>query len=128
MLSIRSKLFIAFAIIIGLGFYSLVQWLLNDITPRYMANLEEAMVDSSIILASMVEEDNGRLKIDALAKGYEEARKRSFQAQIYELKKEKLDMELYLSDAKGTVLWHSENSDEIGKDYSGWNDVYKTLR
>ena len=38
-----------------------------------------------------------------------------------------IDLRVYVTDDKGIVLFDSTGKDE-GRDYSRWNDVYRTLR
>lgn len=48
-------------------------------------------------------------------------------AEIWGLAKNQVSHRIYVTDAKGTVLLDSSGND-LGKDYSRWNDVYLTLQ
>jgi two-component system sensor histidine kinase CreC len=53
--------------------------------------------------------------------------KRDVRAQIWNVRKNSFDYRIYVTDAKGIVVYDSTHRD-VGRDYSRWNDVYKTLR
>ncbi len=55
-MKIRTRLFLAFVILVGLGFYKLVDWIIDDLRPRYLESMEESMIDTATILASFVEQ------------------------------------------------------------------------
>jgi len=52
---------------------------------------------------------------------------REFNASIYDLQKTEADLQIYITDKNGKVILHTDTK-EIGKDYSGWRDVARTLR
>ena len=111
------------------GGYFLTSWTLDQIRPRYLESMEESLVDTSVLLASLVE---ARLTAeapdtDSLKQAFSSARARQFEAQIYTLRKTSLDLRVYLTDATGVVVFDSRGGD-LGKDYSRWNDVVRTLR
>jgi two-component system sensor histidine kinase CreC len=126
---IRTRLFLAFLLVAGVGFYFLVDWILEDLRPRYLATMEEAMVDTATILSSHLATSirDGDLMTGPLGAAFDDAAKRSFSAQIYEVNKDHLNMSVYVTDATGKVLYDSTGHHE-GKDYSKWNDVVLTLR
>ena len=140
MVTIRTRLFLAFLILVGLGFYSLVDWLLEDIRPRYLETMEESMVDTATILASVlsnqIEGDVSTVKnfrpaikdLENFRTAFGKARDRTFSARIYRLTKTNLTMRVYVTDKTGIVIFDSDEGREEGKDYSRWNDVHRTLR
>ncbi|MBN2308742.1 MAG: two-component system sensor histidine kinase CreC [Candidatus Hydrogenedentes bacterium] len=131
---IRSRLFIAFLILAGLGFYGLVDWVLDDLRPRYLETMEESMVDMATLLSSYVanQMDAGPAgtgsPADELRAAFDVARKRSFSARIYEVTKTHINMRVYITDRNGIVVFDSDDGRDEGKDYSRWNDVVRTLR
>ncbi len=125
----RTRLCLAFLVIAGLGFYFLVDWLLDDLRPRYLETMEASMVDTATILASLVSEEgaDGGIETATLRETFARANKRRFRAKIYEVLKTRLDMRVYVIDADGTVLFDSDGRAE-GEDFSQWNDVIRCLR
>jgi two-component system sensor histidine kinase CreC len=111
------------------GFYFLVHWLLGDLRPRYLEAVEETLVDASQLLASQVEADsrNGQIQTTRLKKAFDGVYKKNFEARIYDLTKTHVALRVYITDAKGIVLFDSKGQD-LGKDYSHWNDVLLTLQ
>ena len=48
-------------------------------------------------------------------------------AQVWNFRKDRVDYRIYVTDARGIVVYDSARRD-VGRDYSKWNDVYRTLR
>ncbi len=102
-----------------------------------METVEESLNDTAHILSAVVEE---QLKQNprAFAKFqntlhslfspvFENTNKRSFNAKIYSLLKTNTDIQVYITDEKGIVIFDSEVYRK-GLDYSKFNDVYLTLQ
>jgi two-component system sensor histidine kinase CreC len=117
-----------------------VDWLLEDIRPRYLETMEESMVDTATILASVlsnqIEGDVSTVKnfrtaikdLENFRTAFGKARDRTFSARIYRLTKTNLTMRVYVTDKTGIVIFDSDEGRDEGKDYSRWNDVHRTLR
>ncbi len=111
-------------LILGFGFYRLGAYLLEDTEAQTFQATEEAAVDIANILASLVESQG----VDALGDVFELSGKRQFQAQIFRHLKTRVGLNVYLTDAKGIVLFDSLHPDHVGMDYSEMRDVTRTLR
>ena len=63
-MKIRTRLFVAFFLIVGLGFYLLVNAIVDDLRPRYLETMEESMVEMATLLSSFVGNQivDGKLK------------------------------------------------------------------
>ena len=129
-MKIRTRLFVAYLLVVGVGFYALVHSILNDFRLRYQATMEETMVDMAAVLASMVEHDmtEGAVRVDQLHVAFSSAAKRQFAAQIYEMTKTSVNVRVYVTDERGIVVFDSDGGRDEGKDYSRWNDVKRTLQ
>jgi two-component system, OmpR family, sensor histidine kinase CreC len=127
---IRIRLFLAFLLVVGLGFYGLIDWILDDLRPRYLETMEESMVDTATLLASLAESQmqQGAVQTGDLRTAFEIAQRKKFSAKIYEMTKTHLSMRVYITDRNGIVVFDSDNGRDEGKDYSRWNDVARTLR
>ncbi|WP_408611487.1 two-component system sensor histidine kinase CreC [Leptospira abararensis] len=109
----------------------------ESIRPRYMETVEESLNDTAHILSAVVEErleQNPRAHLkfqDTLhslfSPVFENTNKRSFKAKIYSLLKTNADIQVYITNAKGIVIFDSEDY-RVGLDYSKFNDVYLTLQ
>ena len=127
---IRARLFLTFLILAGLGFFLLIRSITEELGPRYLAAMEESMVDMATVLSSFLETraKDGSLDISDLRTVFETANRKEFSARIYEMTKERLGMRVYVTDRRGIVIFDSEGGKDEGKNYSRWNDVILTLR
>lgn len=129
-MKIRYRLFAALLVIVGVGFYQLVDWILEDLRPRYLEAMEETMVDISTLLASLAEIQmrDGTVDTSNLRAAFDVAEKRTFSAKIYEVTKTHLNIRVYITDRNGLVVFDSDGGRDEGKDYSQWIDVARTMR
>ncbi|HVU17909.1 MAG TPA: two-component system sensor histidine kinase CreC [Candidatus Didemnitutus sp.] len=127
-MSLRLRLLLALLVVFCGGGYFLTRKALEQVRPRYVESMEETLVDTSVLLASVLETQLGSDPLDAgaLERALGAARRRRFDAQIYSLHKTAVDMRVYVTDAKGMVIYDS-TGEAVGKDYSRWNDVARTL-
>lgn len=91
--------------------------------------MEESLYDTSTLLASILSATlkNDSIYTDDLKNGFKEAYKRDLTAKIYDLKKTKTNLRVYVTDKKGKVIFDSQNGKDEGRDYSNWNDVIRCL-
>ncbi|GAA5482897.1 two-component system sensor histidine kinase CreC [Haloferula sargassicola] len=115
---------IAIVLVIISGFHFLLRYQLDEVAPRTFQATEESMVDTANLLASMIGED---LDPGPLADAFRLARKRHFQAKIYEHVKDHVGLHCYLTDAEGIVVFDSDHGRHVGEDFSHFNDVARTL-
>lgn len=128
-MKIRSRIFLVFILVVGLGMLSLIGWLSDDLKYRYNESVEETLVDIAHLLAESLGQQliDGELDTDELQRAFSRGYARRFDAQIFELEKTNVDMHIYVTDADGIVLFHSLDQGQVGQDYSQWNDVARTL-
>jgi two-component system sensor histidine kinase CreC len=129
MVTIRTRIIAGMLCIVAVGFFYLVNWVVDDLRPHYMKSMEESLVDESVLLASLVEQmiDSNSIKTQMLRDAFQSAHRRRFDAAIYDLVKNQMNIRVYITDNKGIVLFDSDDSKDEGKDYSNWNDVRRTL-
>lgn len=130
MVTIRTRIITGMLVIVAVGFYYLINWVVDDLRPHYVKSMEESLVDQSVLLASIVEQvlDNNVIETGVLREAFNKANRRKFDAAIYDLEKKRMNVRVYITDNKGIVLFDSDDGMDEGKDYSQWNDVYRTLR
>jgi two-component system sensor histidine kinase CreC len=128
--SLRARILIGFVLVIGAGFYYLVDWILDDLRRHYLEAVEETLVDTATILSSLLASriEEGTIPVEDFRAGLAGAARRRFQAKIYDVVKTSVDVRVYVTDEKGIVLFDSDGGRDEGKDYSRWNDVYRTLQ
>jgi two-component system sensor histidine kinase CreC len=122
--------FLAYVAILALCFsYPLAQ-IGEGLHTAYLKSAEEPLIDTANILAAMVgrEAERSEFSADEFYKAFEDARGRAVAAQIYEMRKDKVDLSVYITDAHGIILFDSDTRETIGQDFSKWRDVARTLR
>ncbi|MDP6490538.1 MAG: two-component system sensor histidine kinase CreC [Kiritimatiellia bacterium] len=129
-MKIRTRLFLVFFVLVGLGFYQLVNIMVDDLRPRYLATMEESMVETATILSSLVasQMEDDTLPTADLHTMIDLASHWNVVARIYEMDKTRLNLRVTVTDASGIVVYDSDEGRDVGSDYSQWNDVYLTLR
>ncbi len=113
------------------GFFFLIRNIHDDVERQYAQAAEEPMVDMAQFFAALVEahlSPEGEIDTAPLRELFDNALAREFEAQIYSQTKNRISTGVYVTNADGTVLFHSIEPDEAGKDYSDFNDVFRTLR
>ncbi len=130
-MSIRLKIFIAFFLLFIIGIFQLTRVFKDSVRKCYLESLEENMVDTANILAVFVAREfdqDKQLDSTKLQSLFAEIDRRRPSAKIYDLLKDRVDAEIYITDTSGRVLFDSKNPGKVGRDYSKWNDVSKTLQ
>ncbi len=129
-MKIRTRIILSFVLLVGVGFYFLVDWIIKDLRPHYLEAVEETLVDQAELLAALLETEiqHSQIHFEKFKEAFPKVYQRTLSAQIYKLHKTQVDLRVYVTDARGIVLFNSENSKEEGQDYSQWRDVYLTLR
>ena len=114
-MSIRFKIFLAFSILFLFVVFQITNSFRNDVRKSYLESLEENMVDSANILAEITAEHycNGKLDLSFLHNSMQRVAKRKPEAQIYQLLKNKIDANIYVTDNKGKVLFFKLRSSKM---------------
>lgn len=126
---IRTLVLAVLAIITVFGSWFLYRWVIDSIRPSYLQVVEENLVETSRILAANLSTDPRPMDtiLEHLRKSSTMFRETPFEATIYDVTKTHPDLEFYLTDSTGVVLFHSHDPNQVGKDFSAWNDVHLTL-
>lgn len=129
-MSIRTRILLAFLVIYAVLFYSILDFVVNEIRPRYLETVEESLNDTAMLLSSLVERElRGRkISTEALHDIFMKAREKNISARIYDVKKTRLNLHVYVTNERGIVIYDSDNNKRLGKNFSEWNDVFLTLR
>src|SRR6188768_3314745 len=117
-MSLTSRLLFGFALIAGIGFWLMMDQVLDRVERQYLESAEEPMVDMANVLAEMLEQEGnqtGALKTDTLRAAFEGAKARQFVAKIYSVAKTHVDMDVYVTDAQGIVLFDSMHPEKVGQ-------------
>jgi two-component system sensor histidine kinase CreC len=103
--------------------------MLENLRVRYLEGVEDPLVDQANILAAMVgaQMEQKEFRPEELFRTFEGLSRRPLSAKIYNLDKTHVDTRVYITDARGKILFDSEDRGRVGEDYSHWRDVRLTL-
>ncbi len=124
---IRIWFFFGLVILVGLWFMSYT--FNQQVKPNMRQVVEDTLAENANIIAMLVAEDvhDHSVSTAQFDQKIQAALSRKLNAQIWQFNKQKINQQIYLTDAKGIVIYDSRGI-AVGQDYSQWNDVYLTLR
>jgi two-component system sensor histidine kinase CreC len=124
-----TRIFLSSLVIFAVCFSYPVRWFFDNLRIRYLEGVEEPLIDQANILAAMVgrEMEGKTFDREKWYRAFENVRSRSLSAKIYNLLKTDVDMRIYITDASGRIVFDSEDRQNVGADYSDWQDVRLTL-
>ena len=128
-MNISVRLLFGYFLIVGLAAWFVLNTFTHETEPGIRQATEETLVDSAHVLAEMAALDlsRGRIGQGAFADSVRAAIRRSPQADISGVHKESVDFRVYVTDAKGIVVYDSRNA-ALGEDFSQWRDIARVLR
>ncbi len=128
-MKIGPRILLGYFLIVGLAAWFLLAVFVQQVKPGVRATLEDTLVDTANLLAVLVADDvkAGRTGPDTMLGRIRAAERRNVDVQIDGFRKLVLNYRVYITDTRGIVTFDSRGQD-VGKDYSRWNDVYLTLR
>jgi two-component system sensor histidine kinase CreC len=123
------RIFLALVAVYVIGMAALLFQLLGEVEPRYRESAEDGLVETAQLMATVIEQDvdHDALPTDRIGAIFRDLYARRFSAQIYDLHKTQVELRAYVTNGQGIVVYDSTGRD-LGKDYSGWRDVRRTLR
>ena len=123
------RIFLGYFLIVGLAGFFVMRVFVDQVKPGVRQAMEDTLVDTASALAALAAADlrTGRIADGAFARGLSRLRQGQVDARIWGVRKRAFDYRVYITDARGIVVYDSAGRDG-GKDYSRWNDVYLTLR
>ncbi|NEV63675.1 two-component system sensor histidine kinase CreC [Thiorhodococcus minor] len=119
-------------LIVGLAAWFVLDVFVEEVKPGVRDTMEDTLVDSANLIAELVAPallGPPELRAEAgarIAAALARYQGRSVEARIWGHEKRSLDLRIFITDADGRVIYSTE-PDQIGRDYSRWNDVYLTL-
>ena len=128
-MKIGLRIFLGYFLIVGLAGFFVMRVFVNEVKPGVRQAMEDTLVDTANALAELAAQDmrDGRMGDGQFARSVDSLVQRDVRAQIWNFRKRSFDYRIYVTDAKGIVVYDSSHQ-AVGKDYSRWNDVYLTLR
>lgn len=129
-MTLRTRIFLVYLVLIGGGYAYLFTSILGAIRPRYLESMEATLIDAAAYLAAVADthvRPDDTLDVAPLRQAFDAAR-RPLDARIYRFHKTAVDLRITVTDATGRVLYDSDGGREEGRDHSRWNDVLRTLQ
>ena len=123
------RIFLGYFFIVGVGTYFMLNTVMDELKPVVRQSMEDTLVDTANLLAEVIQQQlkNGLIDTTAFARAVQGLANRKLNARIWGFNKESANHRIYVTDAKGVVIFDSTGL-ALGQDYSRWNDVYLTLR
>lgn len=128
-MKIGLRVLLGYFLIVGLAALLVTRVFVEEVKPGVRQAMEDTLVDTAHVLARLATEDflAGRMDDGGFARDLRAIGAGRVDAEIWQQRKRSVDYRVYVTDAKGIVVFDSSGRD-VGKDYSRWNDVYLTLR
>jgi two-component system sensor histidine kinase CreC len=128
-MKIGLRIFLGYFLIVGLAGYFVLRVFVGEVKPGVRQAMEDTLVDTANVLAALATEDlrAGRIADGGFARAVDSLGGRNPDASIWRFRKRSVDYRIYVTDARGIVVYDSAKRD-VGRDFSRWNDVYLTLR
>ncbi|CAM4404298.1 two-component system sensor histidine kinase CreC [Pseudoalteromonas ostreae] len=123
------RLFLLYFVLVILTAYLVSSTVMREIKPTVRQASEETLVDMANMLAVMASNPmaSGDIAQSAFAKQINFYGLRNPDAAIWGVEKKSVNHRVYITDQQGIVVLDSWQQD-VGNDFSKWNDVYLTLR
>ena len=128
-MSKRTRIFVGILLIYTAGIAFMLYRVVADLDPRYRESAEESLVETSQLMASLIEQDvrvgppgeppGDGLDTTRLQPIFKSLYARRFTAQIFGITKTRVELRAYVTDRNGIVVFDSTNQN-LGKDFSQW--------
>ena len=132
-INISLKIFLGYFTLVGLAAWFVLTIFVDEVKPGVRQAMEDTLVDTANVLAELATNDviKGTIQTGSFAQGLKQYQARAnapnkSQANIGGVTKQSADYRVYITNAKGIVIFDSSQL-AVGQDYSQWNDVYLTL-
>lgn len=129
-MSVFSRLAIFYFVLLSVALTFAWHVFYDDIKPSFRQISEEAMVDNANLMAEILVPllQQPQPDFSALEQTVVNFHKRDPKAIIWSHTKNSTNLQFYITDGTGTVIYHSYDQSQIGEDYSQWRDVFRTLQ
>lgn len=128
-MSLTARFLLGFALVASLGLMTLFSQLVRRVERQYFEAVEEPMVDVANILAEILatQSEGDAVRTAEVESAIQAAVKRPLNAQIYSRTKTQVDMQVYVTDQQGRILYDSSGLHKPGS-LANHRDVNLTLR
>jgi two-component system sensor histidine kinase CreC len=122
-----TALFLAYLSIFVLCFSYPIARITGGLRQAYLESAEEPLVDTANLLAAFIARSGTNVDAQELERIFSDVYGREVNAAIYDMTKHRVDVRVYVTDEKGTLVYDSNKVDPIGTSYADWRDVRHTL-
>jgi two-component system sensor histidine kinase CreC len=128
-MKLATRIFFAYLLITAICFCYPVSHFIQDLRMFFLESVEDPLADQANILASIIgaRMENGNFEPEGLYDAFQEIYARKLPVVIYGFPKTRVDQSIYMTDASGKIVFDSMDQGNIGKDYSEWWNVSRTL-
>ena len=128
-MKIGLRILLGYCLVVGLSAWFLLAVFVQQVKPGVRLTQEDTLVDSANLLATLVADDikAGKVNESVLLARIASIRHRQLDVKIGGFAKQGIHERIYITDVNGIVVFDSNGTD-VGRDYSRWNDVLRTLR
>ena len=118
-MNIAIRLFLGFFLVVGVAAWFVLNIFSKEVQPGVRQAAEDVLVDTANLLAELAAPElaAGPIVDGPFARAVVAALDRSPNASIWGVPKESVDLRVYVTDAKGIVVFDS-TGDAVGADYS----------
>lgn len=123
------QMLLGYVLVAILACYLVLTLFIKEVKPMVINVTETMLIDTASLLSSIVSQELNSLdqiKKSHLGAAFDHINDSPFNIEVNGVIKNKMIYRVYITDAKGIVVFDSDKRDE-GKDFSRWNDVYLTL-
>lgn len=122
------RLYLLYFLMVGGSAWFIASHSLQALEKSVNQVAEEILIDTANLLAELAEQEikNGDINVARFEQLIPDYLARRFDANIYKHHKTQADVNIYLTDKTGKVLFDSTGQ-SLGKDFSNWRDVHATL-
>jgi len=123
------RILLGYFVIVALAAWLLGNVFVQEVKPGVRQAMEDTLADTANALAELATDDflAGHIADGRFARRMAALADRDIDARIWGFRKQSTDYRVYVTDARGIVVFDSSGRD-VGRDYARWNDVYLTLR
>lgn len=127
-ISFSLRAFVFYFVILATLSWFILDEAIERLNVALRKSAESVLVDTANLLATSLEQQltDGSLDTWEIERLFDAVYQRKLKAQIYQVLKEEVDTEVYVTDGEGKVVYDSTGL-HTGEDFSGWRDVRLTL-
>src|SRR4249919_3217107 len=116
-MKIGLRIFLGYFLIVGLAGFFVMRVFVNEVKPGVRQSMEDTLIDTANVLAQLATNDlrSGHIADGEFAHAVNRLTQAQAPAPILGYRKTRFDYRIYVTDARGIVVYDSEQKD-IGED------------